>query len=113
VKLEASPLRIRSTPAPDATPTRPAHDYPVIRVDEYPVPLTYGLFDALQLKREGCASGSLPASVRALLDRIRQIHAGTTCRNATEFVEGGARFAMRGRGIVTVDDAASEPRFRI
>jgi hypothetical protein len=113
VTLEASPLRIRSTPAPDAAPTRPAHDYPVIRVDEYPVPLTYGLFDALQLKKEGCASGSLPASVRALLDRIRQIHAGTTCRNSTEFVEGGARFALRGRGIVTIDDAASEPRFRV
>ncbi len=111
VRLEASPLRIRSLPAPEASETRPAHDLPVIRIDEYPVPLTYGLFEALLLKKEGCASGSLPASVRALIDRIRQIHAGTTCRDTTDFIEGGARFALRGRGAVTIDDPDAEPRF--
>lgn len=113
VRLKASRLRIRSTPAPVAAPSRPAHDLPVIQVDEYPVPLTYGLFEALQLKKEGCASGSLPASVRALLDRIRQVHAGTVCREYAEFIEGGAVFELRGRGVVTIDSANSEPRFRI
>jgi hypothetical protein len=111
--LEASRLRIRSTPAPLPTPTRPAHDLPVIRVDEYPVPLTYGLFQALQLKREGCASGSLPASVRALLDRIRQVHAGTICRDVDDFIEGGAALRLRGRGVVAMDSAESDPRFRV
>lgn len=113
VRLEASPLRIRSLPAPLPSATRPAHDLPVIRIDEYPVPLTYGLFEALQLKKEGCASGSLPASVRALIDRIRQIHAGRMSRDTTDFIEGGARFALRGRGVVTIDSADAEPRFSL
>lgn len=111
VVLETTPMRIRSTPAPLPAADRPAHDLPVMRVDDYPVPLTFGLFEALQLRRDGCATGSLTPSVRALLDRIRQIHAGATCRDEAEFIEGGTKFAIRGRGRVTVETSGGEPRF--
>lgn len=111
VVLEASSMRIRLMPAPAQAIDRPAHDLPVMRVENYPVPLTFGLFQALELKREGCASGSLPASVRALLDRIRQIHAGEKCRSEEDFLEEGATFAIRRRGAVTIEDRGASPRF--
>lgn len=111
VILKAPPMRIRSLPAPVTVTDRPAHDLPVLLVANYPVALTFGLYEALELKREGCASGSLPASVRALLDRLRQVHAGEKCRSERDFLEQGAIFEVRGRGIVTVDAPGAIPRF--
>jgi hypothetical protein len=43
---------------------------------------------ALQLRKKGCAASSLPASVRAALDRVRHRYAGELCRKEDLFVDG-------------------------
>jgi hypothetical protein len=112
VVLESDSMPIRPiTPAPSPTAELPAHDFPAISVAGHPVPLTFDLFTALQLKRDGCSSGSLPASVRASLDRIRQLHAGQICRAEVEFLERNAHFDIDQKGSIVVTSEGSVPRF--
>lgn len=94
VVLKGDRVRVRPIePAPRPSPTRAGHDYPLIRIGQ-PVagvlPLTFDMYVALRLRRDGCESSSLPASVRAALDRLKQLHAGSLCRRDSEFVEGAA-----------------------
>jgi hypothetical protein len=99
------------TPAPYPVWNLPAHDFPFIEVHGFPVPLTFDLFSALILREQGCASSSLPPSVRAALDRIRQLYAGNLARNLDKFVYESAAFVVRGQGRIVLDNLKSSPRF--
>jgi hypothetical protein len=79
---------VRVLPAPSSTNTSPGHDVPCVEVTEpnYRIPLTFDFYMALQLRKSGCAGSSLPASVRAALDRVRHRYAGELCRNEDRFV---------------------------
>jgi hypothetical protein len=114
VVLESDSMPIRPiTPAPSPSASLPAHDYPSISVSGHPVPLTFDLFMALQLKKDGCSSGSLPAGVRASLDRIRQLHAGRICRAENEFLEHDAHFEIDQKGSIVVTAEGALPRFTL
>lgn len=113
VSLQGTRMPINPvTPAPRGGGSLPAHDLPAIRVRGYAVPLTYDLYVALRLRQDGCAEGSLPASVRASIDRIRHRFAGELCRNAHEFVVRSAEYVVRDRGRVAIVRHGESPRFR-
>ena len=90
VALQGPTTGAQALAAPEATDAAPGHDMPSIRVTEpsYRIPLTFDFFMALQLRKKGCAASSLPASVRAALDRVRHRYAGELCRKEDLFVDG-------------------------
>ncbi|MGJ4897494.1 hypothetical protein ACQR2B_17395 [Bradyrhizobium oligotrophicum] len=90
VSLRGLPPGIRTLPAPRSTSTTPGHDMPCVEIADldYRIPLTFDFYMALQLRKEGCAGSSLPASVRAALDRVRHRYAGDLCRNVDRFIDG-------------------------
>jgi hypothetical protein len=90
VALQGQATGAQALAAPDATESAPGHDVPSIRVTEpsYRIPLTFDFYMALQLRKKGCAASSLPASVRAALDRVRHRYAGELCRKEDQFVDG-------------------------
>jgi hypothetical protein len=90
VGLQGPSPGIRALPAPTQTASTPGHDMPCIEVTQpgYRIPLTFDFFMALQLRKSGCAGSSLPASVRAALDRVRHRYAGELCRSEDQFVDG-------------------------
>lgn len=92
VSLQGPAPGIRPVPAPTATESTPGHDVPCIEFTDptYRIPLTFDFFMALRLRKEGCAGSSLPASVRAAIDRIRHRFAGELCRADELFVDGRA-----------------------
>lgn len=96
VSLQGRPPGIRPIPAPVATVSTPGHDVPCIEFTDpsYRVPLTFDFFMALRLRKEGCAGSSLPASVRAALDRTRHRFAGELCRQDELFVDGRASIVL-------------------
>ncbi len=100
------------TPAPSGGSRLPKHDLPSIRVSGYSIPLTFDLYAALRLSRDGCAQGSLPSSVRAALDRIRHRFAGLLCRDEGQFASGSAEFEIRDAGRVVLTRRGDPPRFR-
>jgi hypothetical protein len=111
VVLEGDTPGIQVFPAPGPQPDRPIHDLPVVQVDEWTIPLTFDLFLALRLRWEGCANSSLPASVRAALDRVRHRRAGTLCRDEQSLSNGRARFRIRGTPLaIELDPADHSPR---
>jgi hypothetical protein len=96
VSLQGPSPGVRPIPAPLPTASTPGHDMPFIEFTDptYRVPLTFDFFMALRLRKEGCAGSSLPASVRAALDRIRHRFAGELCRKDELFVDGRASIAL-------------------
>jgi hypothetical protein len=90
VALQGPTTGAQALAAPLATHSTPGHDVPSIRVTEpsYRIPLTFDFYMALQLRKKGCAASSLPASVRAALDRVRHRYAGELCRKEDLFVDG-------------------------
>jgi hypothetical protein len=90
VSLRRQDPGIRILPAPAATASAPGHDMPCVEVagSGYRIPLTFDFYMALRLRKEGCAGSSLPAIVRAALDRVRHRYAGQLCRMETGFVNG-------------------------
>lgn len=96
VSLHAPVQGMRVLPAPVATDSTPGHDVPCIAFTQpaYHVPLTFDFYLALQLRKEGCAGGSLPANVRAALDRIRHRSSGELCRDDDKFVDGQASIVL-------------------
>lgn len=90
VALQGPTTGAQALAAPSGTDSSPGHDVPLIRVTEpsYRIPLTFDFYMALQLRRKGCAASSLPASVRAALDRVRHCYAGELCRKEELFVDG-------------------------
>lgn len=113
VSFQTAGLPVRPfVAAPSSQDSRPAHDLPSIQVEGYSVPLTYELYVALRLRRDGCAASSLPASVRAALDRIRHRYAGSLSRKRDLFLQRQAEIVIRGHGRVVVAPGGAAPRFR-
>jgi hypothetical protein len=111
VVLVSNPVRLFPIrPAPDPQPQLPAHDLPAIPVADGSIPLTFDLFAALKLRDRGCSPGSMPASVRAALDRMKQLYAGSVCRNEEDFLAGGTYFEINKKGRVVVASEGGMPR---
>jgi hypothetical protein len=102
---------ISPVPAPVGTPSTPGHDVPCIEFSNptYRIPLTFDLFMALQLRKAGCAGSSLPASVRAALDRIRHRFAGELCRADAFFVDGRASIVLATGQRISLPAVAASP----
>lgn len=103
-------------PAPLGTSKAPQHDVPffTIKGNGYPVPLTFDFYLALRLRQEGCASSSLPASVRAAVDRVRQQLAGKLCRNREAFIMRTANISIdNSRFNIMLSDDETEPALEL
>jgi hypothetical protein len=96
ISLEGPAPGARPLPAPAATASAPGHDVPCLEVTDpnYRIPLTFDFYLALRLRKDGCAGSSLPASVRAALDRLRHRYAGELCRKEEQFVYGRAFISL-------------------
>src|SRR5262249_44143722 len=104
VGLQGPTPGIRAVPAPAAANDRPGHDVPCIEITDptYRIPLTFDFFMALQLRKNGCAGSSLPASVRAALDRVRHRYAGQLCRGEDRFVDGRTSIVLAGGETISI-----------
>ncbi|WP_441253483.1 hypothetical protein [Bradyrhizobium sp. 613_E4_N2_2] len=111
VGLQGLPPGLRTHPAPSSTATTPGHDMPCIEIADlkYRIPLTFDFYMALQLRKDGCAGSSLPASVRAALDRVRHRYAGAMCRDEDRFLDGRTFIAVSGEYKIGVSAAGSPP----
>jgi len=111
VSLQGPTPGIRPVPAPLATASTPGHDMPCIEFSNpvYRIPLTFDFFMALRLRKDGCAGSSLPASVRAALDRIRHRLAGELCRTEGLFLDGRVAITLAGAQRITVPIAGGPP----
>lgn len=80
---------LRAEIAPSPTSSSPGHDVPCFEISDttYRIPINFDLFLALRLRQAGCAGSSLPASVRASIDRVRHRYAGTLCRATSKFLD--------------------------
>ncbi len=113
VSLEGTTVSIDPiTAAPTATAMLPAHDLPFIKIADHAIPLTFDLYMALRLRKDGCMSSSLPASVRAALDRIRHLQAGELCHKDLLFVQGQASYKVKGYGSIFLPRVNTTPKFR-
>ena len=113
VLLVSNPVSIAPIrPAPESRHDLPAHDLPAIPfASGRAIPLTFDLFLSLRLRDRGCAMGSMPASVRAALDRMKQLHAGEACRKESDFLAGDSYFQIDQKGRVLLTAEGSAPRF--
>lgn len=111
VSLNGPPSGVRALPAPGPLPTAPGHDVPCIEVTDlqYQIPLTFDFFLALRLRKAGCAGSSLPASVRAALDRLRHRYAGDLCRDENQFIDGRAFVTLGSGRQLGVPSPGAEP----
>jgi hypothetical protein len=111
VTLEGEKPGIVAHPAPDATPQSPSHDIPSFEISGtgYRMPLTFDFYLALRLRQAGCAGSSLPASVRAAIDRVRHRFAGKQFRDLSLFVDGRARVVIGDHFVISVSDISAEP----
>ena len=111
VALQGPTTGAQALAAPDTTDAAPGHDVPSIRVTEpsYRIPLTFDFYMALQLRKKGCAASSLPASVRAALDRVRHRYAGELCRKEDLFVDGRTFVVLTGEKKVSVPAPGAAP----
>jgi hypothetical protein len=102
---------VRVLPAPITRPSTPGHDVPCVEVSEpnYRIPLTFDFYRALQLRNDGCAGSSLPASVRAALDRVRHRYAGELCRKEERFVDGRTFITLGTNNRIGVPAPGSPP----
>lgn len=98
-------------PAPNGNETTPSHDVPCVQISgiEYLIPLTFDFYLALRLRKAGCTGSSLPASVRAAIDRIRHRYAGDLCRNQRNFLEGTATISVGATKKIEISSAGSDP----
>jgi hypothetical protein len=98
-------------PAPSPTPESPGHDIPSFEITGtgYRMPLTFEFYQALRLRREGCAGSSLPASVRAALDRVRHRFAGQQFRDLAKFADGRSKIVIDERFLISLPDVSSPP----
>lgn len=111
VVLEGGGAGLRAFPAPTGMDSTPAHDVPGFEITStnYRMPITFDFYLALRLRKEGCASSSLPASVRAAIDRVRHRYAGLLCRDKEKFVDGTARIIINQRVAVVLGDENASP----
>jgi hypothetical protein len=109
--LQGQAPGVRVLPAPSSTTSTPGHDVPCVQVTDpnYRIPLTFDFYMALQLRKDGCAGSSLPASVRAALDRVRHRYAGELCRKEQGFVDGRTFIALGADKKIGVSASGSPP----
>lgn len=96
-------------PAPATTETTPGHDVPRFEVTgtKQRVPITFDFYYALRLRKEGCANSSLPASVRAAIDRVRHLYAGALCRQDDTFLDGTTKIKLRGAVEISIVESGA------
>lgn len=111
VALQGPTTGAQALAAPEPTGSSPGHDVPSVRVTEpiYRIPLTFDFYMALQLRKKGCAASSLPASVRAALDRVRHRYAGELCRKEDLFVDGRASVLITGNKKIAIPAPGAAP----
>jgi len=97
---------LRAEPAPSSSGVSPGHDVPCFEISDTRsrIPITFDLFLALRLRQSGCASSSLPASVRASIDRVRHRYAGILCRATDKFLDQRATIEVAGKARVVLTD---------
>jgi hypothetical protein len=89
ITLKSSRAGLRAVLPPSTTSSAPGHDVPFFEISgKHRIPITFDLYSALCLKRKGCSSSSLPASVRAAIDRVRHQYAGELCRDKEKVING-------------------------
>jgi len=98
VLLISDALGCRVNPAPLTSDARPGHDLPSLEVDGTSIPLTFELYGTLRRLLLGCEAGTLPLSVRGLLDRARQVGAGKICRDEDLFQNAKAKYKIGSAG---------------
>ncbi len=111
VSLNGQGPGIRPVPAPVGDDATPGHDVPCIEFTNlnYRIPLTFDFFMAVRLRKDGCAGSSLPASVRAAIDRVRHRIAGGLCRDDDFFVDGRASITLSASKRLTLPVAGGSP----
>ncbi len=111
ITLEGDVPGLRFVAAPRGNEQYPGHDIPrlVISGMNYHIAITFEFFLALCLRREGCASSSLPASVRASVDRIRHLYAGELCRNKEKFIDSTARILIGEKFSIELSESDADP----
>jgi hypothetical protein len=112
ISLQGTQPGILAQPAPSGNATTPGHDVPCIEIREldYRIPLTFDFYMAIRLRKGGCAGSSLPASVRAALDRVRHRYAGELCRDEGPFILGSTIIKLpdaKTIGIIATGNAPS------
>jgi hypothetical protein len=105
---------IRAFRAPAGTIKTPRHDVPYLEVDEpgIRIPLTFDFYFALRLRQEGCAGSSLPASVRAAIDKVKHRYGGRICRDRSKFSYQKSYIEIGEYGGVGLDDEDASPAFQ-
>lgn len=111
VVLEGDRAGLRPFAAPVASDRLPSHDLPWFEISgtNYRMPITFDFYLALCLRKEGCASSSLPASVRAAIDRVRHRYAGLLCRDKSKFADGTARIVINQQFAIGLGDEQALP----
>ncbi len=106
VRLIGPRAGLRAIPAPTPSDSSPIHDMPCFEISDtdYRIPITFELFLALRLRQAGCASSSLPASVRASIDRIRHRYAGKLCRDTNKFLDQTVTIEIADSAKIVVTD---------
>jgi hypothetical protein len=85
VSLETTVVKVLPWKSCEAERPKPQLVY--LKVDDTPVPLTFGLFNALQELGRGMHPGSLDDEVFAMVDRIRAKVAGHVVRNEERLLD--------------------------
>lgn len=110
ITLKSVRTGIRTKQAPPISGSLPAHDVPFFEIgSDYRVPITFDFYRALCLRNEGCSSSSLPASVRAAIDRVRHQYAGELCRNKGNIVDGITSIVIGKQKKIELSDESAEP----
>jgi hypothetical protein len=111
--LRSSRLGCTIRPAPLSHPKRPGHDLPSLLVNGTSIPVTFEFNKTLRLLVHGCEAGTLPSSVRALLDRAKQTHAGQICHKDSDFQSGVVVYEIGSASHSIGIDAQGKPRLRV
>ncbi|MCB2154937.1 hypothetical protein KQI84_08615 [bacterium] len=114
VTLSAQPPGIRPVAAPTGNESSPGHDVPCIEFSnlDYRIPLTFDFFMAIRLRKEGCAGSSLPANVRAAIDRVRHRIAGDLCRSEELFADGRTSVRIASQFQIVLSKVGERPTLK-
>jgi hypothetical protein len=105
---------INVAPARDTSATeasRAGHDLPIGSAEGEPIALTFELYRSLLRYEVGGSSGSVPASVRARFDLMRQLHAGRLSHDVKKFQAMEAQYEFGDYGSLFVT-STNQLRFR-
>lgn len=108
LRLVGPQAGLRAESAPITTASSPGHDVPCFEITDsrYRIPINFDLYLALRLRQAGCAGSSLPASVRASIDRVRHRYAGSLCRATDKFLDQTVTVEITNQARVILTDLA-------